>query len=290
MENIKNSLEQQEKFGRNIEIILKFMRHGDRDKQGNLLDIGRETTKKTAVSSNIRKDEFNAVKAIGSNAAPIREDIKMGRAMETADIYATEIAGDEKFKSRVSDVLNYETLKSPAPYNHREIYNKNLPSNFEQLGDDDKIKASKVAQTAVVNHVISLYTPEAITYKEEMAGAYAYVIEHYQEMAKRLYSGSKVLIPAGTHGGVMEFLLQQALITKDNDGKEKTGIDNIKEIGGEFDPSDSFNIDVKTDSDGNFKEFKVSFDNINRPQEEMFLDTKKVHELADTYKKLHDLK
>ena len=62
----------------------------------------------------------------------------MGRALETADIYATEIAGDKKFKTRVNDILNYEKLISPRPYNHTEIYNKNLPDNFNELTDKEK--------------------------------------------------------------------------------------------------------------------------------------------------------
>lgn len=289
MEIIKNELEQQERFGRNVEILIKFMRHGERGKNSQLLDLGRDITKRKALESGIKQGDFDAVKAIGSNASPIKEDIKMGRALETADIYATEIAGDEKFKTRVNDILSYEKLLSPRPYNHTEIYNKSLPDNFDELADAEKVAAAKRAQTATVNYLIGLSSPEATQYKREIAGSFAYVVTHYQEMAKKLYSGSKVLLPAGTHGGLMEFLLQQTLIVKDGD-KEKIGFDDIKEIGGEFDPSDSYNIDIQTDNNGEPKDLKVSFDNRNRPQEEMFLDMDKIQELSDFYQKLHELK
>ncbi|HBA36801.1 TPA: hypothetical protein DCZ15_02885 [Candidatus Falkowbacteria bacterium] len=286
MERINNGLEQQERFGRNVKILIKFMRHGERGKDLQLLDLGRDITKRKAVESGIKQDDFDAVKAIGSNASPIKEDIKMGRALETTDIYATEIAGDEKFKTRVNDILSYEKLVSPRPYNHTEIYNKNLPDNFDELADAEKIVAAKKAQMATVNYLIGLSTPEAVQYKKEIAGSFAYVVKHYQAMAKKLNSGSKVLLPAGTHGGTMEFLLQQALVVKNGD-KGKIGFNDIKEIGGEFDPSDSYNVDIQTDDNGEFKELKISFDNQDRPQEEMFLDPDKVNELAEFYELLH---
>jgi hypothetical protein len=289
MEKIPSGFEQQEKFGRNVEILIKFIRHGERGKDSQLLDLGRETTKRKAFESGIKKDDFNAVKAIGSNAAPIREDIKMGRALETADIYATEIAGDEKFITRVNDILNYENLISPRPYNHLEIYNNNLPENFNELSDAERVIAAKSAQAATVNYLINLSTPKALQYKKEIAGSFAYVIKHYQEMAKKLYSESKVLLPAGTHGGIMEFLLQQALVVKHGSDKEKLGFKDIKDIGGEFDPSDSYNVDIQTDNNGELKELRVSFDNHNRPQGEMFLDMNKINELAGFYQKLHEL-
>jgi len=289
MKNFELGLEQQEKFGRNVEILIKFMRHGERGKDSQLLDLGRDITKRKAGESGIKRDDFDAVKAIGSNAAPIKEDIKMGRALETADIYATEIVGDEKFKTRVNNILSYETLVSPRPYNHTEIYNKNLPDNFNELVDTEKIVAAKKAQMATVNYLIGLSTPEALQYKKEIAGSFACIVKHYQEMAKKLNSGSKVLLPAGTHGGTMEFLLQQALVVRDGD-KKKIGFNDIKEIGGEFDPSDSYNVDIQTDDKGEFKEFKVNFDNQDRPQKEMSLDMDKINELVEFYQTLHDLK
>ena len=278
--------EGQEK-GKNVLIRLKFIRHGERTKAGELTDYGRQVTAERALQSGITGDDFDAVKAIGSDAG---ESAGVGkRAFETADIYAHTIAGEEAFNSRIEKALSFETLKNPVPYNHVEIYNENLPANFEELGDEEKANAAKVAQAAGMTHLINMKQPEAVAYKREMAGAFAYLVEHYKKMAERLNSDSKVLMPAGTHGGVMEFLLQECLIKKDEEGNVTAGFEQASEIGGEFSPSDSYNVDIETDENGEFKKLVVSFDDPNRNQgfTDLYLDEDKVKELSTYYHSLH---
>ena len=48
----------------------------------------------------------------------------------------------------------------------------------------------------------------------------------------------------------MEFLLQQALVRRGQDGENHTGFKSLDEIGGEFDPSDAYNVIIETDDDG----------------------------------------
>lgn len=277
--------------GASVTILVKFIRHGERDKSGNLLDIGREITKKRAQESGIEAEDFDAVKAVGSDAMGVDQNnvgsAAKPRSLETADIYAREIVGEEALNTRINRTLNYETLKTPAPYDHTGTYNSYLPENFDQLKGDEKIKASKRAQTMTVNHAFSLHTPGAEKFKMETAGSFASVVLHYADMAKRLKSGSDVLIPAGTHGGTMEYLLQQALITKDTEGRDRVGFDTLDVIGGEMDPSDSYNVCVRTDEKGDLLPLRVTFDNKNRPQTELYLDANKVKELAGFYKELH---
>ena len=281
--------------GAGVTILIKFIRHGERDKAGNLLDLGREITKARARGSGIQDGDFDAVKAIGSDAMGVDQKNLgsaggMPRSLETADIYATEVAGEELMNTRISRALNYETLRTPAHYDHASTYNSYLPEDFDRLEGDDKVKASKRAQTMTVNHAFSIHTPEAEKFKRETAGSFASVVLHYADMAKRLKSGSDVLIPAGTHGGTMEYLLQQALITKDAEGKERVGFDTLDTIGGEMDPSDSYNVCVRTDEKGNLLPLRVTFDNKNRPQTELYLDAPTVKELADFYDALQKKK
>jgi len=283
-EKLKQSFESREDYGKNVEILLKFIRHGERDKVGNLMDLGREITVQRARESGLKVSDFDAAKAIGSNAAPRKNN--MGRSFETADIYTHEIAGDEQFNSRVNDVLNYETIVNKTPFNHVEVYNKNLPDNFEELEGEERVKAAKVAQAEVVNYLVSLNTPEAVDYKKEIAGAFSYVVEHYGRMTKKLYSGSKVLLVAGTHGGLMEFLLQQAVVLEKN-GKKQIGFSDMNDIGGEFSPSESYDVIIKTDEQGELDDLQIKFDNPNRPQGYMTLDKEKLSELSEYYKSLH---
>lgn len=280
------SIESVEK-GKNVEILLKFMRHGERTEQGELTDYGRKITRQHVRQSGIRKEDFHVTKAYGSNAGR-KGGQGFGRSLETADIYAHEIAGDEAFKARANKLLNYETLKTPIPYNHEGIYNSNLPENFEKLSDSEKAVAAKRAQAATVNYLFSLKTPEAEMYKKEIAGAFASIIEHYSRMSKRLKSRSKILLLQGSHGGMMEQLLQQALVRQDRDGNKTIGFKCVEDIGGEFDPSESYNVDIRTGETGELQQIIVSFDNPERPTaEKMYLDPDKLREITAYYKRLH---
>ncbi len=272
-----------ESFGHNVLIDMKIIRHGERTKEGELTDYGRQVTREKAAPNMIEGDAVDMVKPIGSNAGP--KNNGQGRALETAAIFASEIAG-ETGVPRANDQLSYETMKSPTPYNHVAIYNSFLPTDFNDLDPQKKAEAAKSAQKSVVDHLMSLQTPEAIQYKKEAAGALASLVLHYEEVAKRLRSGSNVNIVAGTHGGTMEFLLQQSLV-QENGGERKVGFDNLSAIGGEFHPSESYDVVVGMDESGQEKEIKVTFDDPQRPQKQMWLDREKVKELAEFYEKLH---
>ncbi len=278
------------KKGANVSIVVKFIRHGERDKELNLSDYGRKITKEEAKKSNLKKDYFSAVKAIGSNQGPKNKD-NMARALETAHLYSQEIADDDAFISRKNDALNFETIISKRPYNHIEIYNSFLPKNYESLSDPQKKEAAEKAQAGVVNYIMSLKGETAEKYKKEVAGSHAFVLLHYIEMMKKINSGSKILIPAGTHGGNMELLLQQALIFKNAGNQESVGFENLDQIGGEFSPSEAYNVHLESDNSGALKRVLVDFDNPARQKiKDAQLDLEKLKELAEFYKKLHHLK
>ena len=299
---IGNQLPEKSPFsekGRDVYITLRFIRHGERTPQttlpsgektgGTLTDYGREVTKERARASGLRKEDFDAVKAVGSTAGlPGPEG--MPRSLETADIVATEIDPNKDFRTRGRDVLSYETLVTPMPYNHDKVYNESLPKDFNALSDVEKAKASKQAQRAALNHLLSLETPQATDFKREVAGSFAYFIDNYIKMANRLNSNSRVLIPAGTHGGMMEPFLQQVLARHLPNGQILHGFQKLEKIGGEFDPSEAFSVEVATDNNGGLQKLKVTFDNKDRPQEEMYLDLKKLQELKDFYVNLHSKK
>lgn len=281
--------------GKNVRILLKIIRHGLRNPKDNMLtDIGRDITREKAIESSLSGEDFDYVKAIGSTVGPYAEvnvgekKEKMGRALETAHIYANEIASDDSLNTRPTEVLSYTEVVSKVPYNHTQIYNANLPENFESLSDEEKVEAQAKAQIAVTEHILGLTGHEAEQYRKEAAGSIAYLITHYQEVAHRLKSGKKALIPAGSHGSFMEFLMKAALVRKDVEGKEIRGFSTLDEIGGPHSPSEAFTIDVETDESGNDKPLKFTFDDTDRPNlGEMELDRQTVEELAEFYKSFH---
>jgi len=282
MENIikKETFEK----GKNTEIVLRIMRHGDRDLNGRLTNYGKETTKKKTDASSDKYKDFFAVKPIGSEAG--KRSGFGARALETAEIFAHGIDPDTIYNTRAENTLSYETLINKVPYNHVEIYNANLPENHNELSDDKKAEAAKIAQKAVLNHSMSLETPDVMAYKKESAGAFAYLIKHYMDVAKRIKENSKVLIPAGTHGGIMEMLLKYALV-QENNGEKRIGFSNINDIGGEFSPSDGYDVDIKTDEYGKIKKLLVNFDTDRPVAKGSYLDSGIVDELASYYESLH---
>lgn len=282
--------EPQNERGLNVFIRLKFIRHGEKTKVGELTNYGRKITRENADKSNIKSEDFDAFKAYGSPAGP-KGETGMQRSLETAHIFAEEVGGEKQFKTRKKEILNYETLKLPVPYNHTEIYNANLPENFDALSDEEKAKAARKAQTIAVRHFLSLDTPEAIASRKEVTGSFAKFIGTYQKMAGRLKSDSRVLAPVGTHGGLMEPFLQEALIRVMPDGTKIHGFKDLDEIGGAFDPSESFDVDIATDENGEPKRINIKFDNPERPSApEMYLDPQKLEELKEFYEKIHERK
>ncbi|TSC78404.1 MAG: Uncharacterized protein G01um101429_800 [Parcubacteria group bacterium Gr01-1014_29] len=297
--------------GKNVEILLKFQRHGLREGL-NLTPEGREITRDLAEKSNWRVTDdsessaraFDAAKAIGSpqgapKATP-ENPRPMSRALETAHITAETVAGERagEWKSRPEKRLNYENIKTPKPYNHEKIYNGALAAAIRKLGRGDleqkdltkeeKIQVTEEAQAVVIQHISSLDTPEAQVFKKENAGMFADLVEHYMDMTHYLNNDSKVLYVAGTHGGTMEWLLQEALVHTDAQGNKIVGFKSPDEIGGGFNSSDAYNVDIMNDENGDLKDLRVTFDNPERPQEEMHLDVEKIHELATFYRTLHE--
>ena len=275
--------------GKNVHIALKFIRHGLRSPSGELTDYGRETTRQKASESKSEMGRFNVVGAMGSDSGPIGST-GMQRSLETADIYAGELDADKRLKTRGSPILGYDMQVNPIPFDWDKFYNENLPEDFSTLSDEEKNKASKVAQSATLNHFMSLETPEGLNCRKEIAGSYARVIDHYMNAIKGVKSGTKALLPQGTHGGRMEPFLKEALVRRLTSGEEIHGFEKIEDIGGAFDSSEAFNVEVATDENGELQKLKVTFDNKNRPQDEMYLDTERLRELKDFYVSIHSKK
>ena len=238
--------------GRNVHIALKFIRHGLRSPSGELTDYGRETTRQKASESKSEMGRFNVVGAMGSDSGPIGST-GMQRSLETAHIYAEEIEAGKRLQTRGTPILGYDTQVNPIPFDWDKFYNDNLPDNFATLYDEEKDKASKKAQAATINHFMSLETPEGINCRKEIAGSFARVIDHYMKAIKGVKSGTKALLPQGTHGGRMEPFLEELLIRRLPNGEEIHGFDKVEEIGGEFDSSEAFNVIVATDENGNLQ-------------------------------------
>lgn len=87
---------------------------------------------------------------------------------------------------------------------------------------------------------------------------------------------------------MVEFLLfEEALVRRQPDGTEKRGFQTGAEFGGAFDPSEAMTINIATNENGEEQPLRVTFDNPERPQEDMYLDPEKLEELKDFFLQLH---
>ena len=221
MEKINESvLENREKFGKNVEIHAIFVRHGEKDKTGQLSEEG----KRQAVEFGSLLEKKTAVKGYSS---PVK------RVLETVDTIVESAPGDKKLVTRARVDLTYPTFSKKF---------------MEEFGNIMKEKGQDAAVEWWFNLGNERFDAESPTTKE-VAESGAYILNRYIEMSKKLYSGSKIDLVNGTHQGLPEALLQEIMVRKEGD-KEVTGFDTLDEIGGSLQPTESVEYVIKTNSDG----------------------------------------
>lgn len=304
MEKFKSLEKQENKLekGTNIELTVHVMRHGDRDLKGNLEDYGRRRTIDVVQKSHLANQNFDAVKSFGSTAGPKtevpEEELEMQRSLETAHIFSKEISRGDSYKTRPRNVLNYETMVSEIPFDYFNIHTgyaneyileelKYEDKKFDDLTEEEKKKASEHADSMTVKHLMDLNSEDAIKMRKEVAGSFAVLILRYVKMMQRkLKSNQKLLFPLGSHTGMIEPFLAETVIWTDNNKNERHGA-TFNEIGGNFDPSEGFDILLKTNKDGKLEEVRLRFDNPERLSGKASLDMEKINEFAEFYKKLH---
>jgi len=299
MKSFETGFETKSENGKNVEVMLVYLRHGHRGLSGDLTDLGRDETAEIARELNLG-EQYDMVKPYGSKAGPLKKietesvvgekELNMGRSMETSLIFAQNslAPGQEMYNPKPIDSVNYEKYKSTRPYDHIAIYNSFIPSDYNDLPDEKKVMAAKYAQKKTIEHLMSLNSAEAQEYKKEVAGGYALPLVHFAKMSERLKSNQKILAPLGAHGGHLELLLQQAMVRNDSRGNRIVGFENLDEIGGEIDPSEGFSVQIKRDENGKLQDYVLTFFNQEkRPAGEFVLDASKIREVSEFYEELH---
>jgi hypothetical protein len=301
MEKLKHFENHHEK-GANVEIVLHILRHGDRNLNGSLEEYGRERTREVARASHLSKESFNVVKSFGSTAGPKSkvhgEKLEMQRSLETAHIFGREISSGNLYKTRSRDILTPDTLISDRPFDYLKMHGDFSDEyirdvlgyenkSFDNLSDNEKKEVSEYADARSVEHLMNLQTKDALDIRKEITGSFAVLIEHYIKMAKnKLKSNQKLLFPLGSHTGMIEPFLAETVIWKDKDGNEKLGA-TLDEIGGNFKPSEGFDIVLKIDGKGNLEQVNIRFDNPKRLNGNARLNMQNVGEFAEFYRELH---
>lgn len=275
--------------------VISFIRHGVREKTGELKEEGRVRTREIGAREAVRPGSIlsinaDLVRVIGSDAGP-KGSTGQQRSLETAHILGETLSqegrGDFDQQSAPSKLLSYATLKYEAPYDHEGIYNKVYDEEIAK--GSDVHTATERAQDATIDASFAAQGEAADKFRLEVAGSFSVLVEEFIEKLKNAKSGTTVLMPAGTHGGTMEYLLQQALIWEDENGVHGPGFLKIGDIGGAFQASEGYNVEIDTDRFGKLSEVNITFQDKERRKGiyNARLDMEKVKIAADFYRKEH---
>lgn len=294
----KDSIEKVPETGSYVGGVVVFTRHGVREKTGELKNEGRIRTREIMNDlarrpGSVLSIAVDKIHVVGSNAGP-KGPTGQERSLETAHIVGEELSkaarGEYDQNARVAPRLSYETVSIDIEkvYAHTKIYDDTYDAALAR-GLDVPV-AAQAAQDAALDAAFSVQSMEADAMRKEMAGAFAAFLEEFKTKLKAAKNGSTITVPAGTHGGVMEYLLQQAVEWDDASGKHfGPGFTSIKEIGGAFAASESYAVWTDTDKFGNFSEMIIEFQDKDRRKGmyNLRLNSQKVSELAEYYKGVH---
>jgi broad specificity phosphatase PhoE len=253
MKNIEQGAERHEKFGKNVELRATFMRHGPKADAS-------DVTGKSLLSEAGREDVKEAGQRLDAKSGGIKSYTSpVERAIETADlvIKEQEKKGAKIFEQRKRTELSLVPDSKEFYEEFEDRTKQNLPDNYDQLRGEEKQEAFEEAEDKVLNWYLEFgdqKPDEKTASPHEIAAGVAKLVHRYVRMPEKLHSGSKVDLLNTSHKGTLEPFLKKTLIRKTTDeaGKETTvrGFDEIEEIGGGMRPSESWELDVTTDENG----------------------------------------
>src|SRR3989339_279732 len=231
-DKLSEYIEKRPDYGQRIHITASFRRHAIPDKDpesGMSLDklapAGVEQAKnigKGVGEGAGQQDKKIKVFASGKSRAKETGQNIMGEAAEQAEIINQNL-GDGKYEIKGKQELETITLGNEAK---RLVKEKGYNGFIEEwLNRKDLSDGS--------------------TTPEQAATGLASRVDLYRRMSKLLKNDSDVLIENITHGPSPDAFIAEVAQVKDKDGKALEGYEKIKELGGVFQPSDNFEINME---------------------------------------------
>ncbi len=250
----KSEKEPTKEKGKDVEIIVSIIRHGEKTSEGKLSQLGLEKTKKMGEEKEIK----NGIKGYAS---------PFSRATETLDGILKGIKEQSKpqrvFKSRVRFEL------SPPKWNH-----------FKEIISKAKDVEKSEGGAGLFRYMLS--EPLVQEDLEHWTSGLAYLVNKYIRMANKLYSHSKVELLHITHDIVIGDFLRKVAIMKDDKGKriDFNDIDVFLNVFGEHVKFlEGFNFEIYLDENRE-KHLKINFH--DKPLE---VDEEKLMDLVDKFQK-----
>ncbi len=233
--------------GTDVEIHTIFVRHGEKDKSGQLTYKGREQARDYGKGLN----EKDAIKGYSSS---------IQRAIDTTEEIIRTAPHNKKLKTRIRDELTMPPLS------------EKFAKQYIQHCGEDKDESRGADWYLRKRERVDKQSPTA----KEMAEGFAYILKKNIKIADKLYPHSKIDLVHGTHMVFPESLLKEVIVRQVN-GKKVRGFKSIKEIGGILSYTEPVEFITKTDDSG--KKYLT----LNFRDKEYDVDMKRLNQLADSY-------
>jgi broad specificity phosphatase PhoE len=266
-------IESKEKFGRNVEVHGRFIRHGEK------LELPDEA--ETGLTKEGKQDSIDFGKRLEPKTAIKGYSSDTDRTKETIQLIVENSPTEKKMKQRIKDEL-YVNYSSEFRARIMEIKKRELREDFDEQSIEERKK--RLAQCGIeqMNFYLSFKDkrPDEKTYSPvETAAQVARRVDLYIRMADKMHSGSHVDLMNGMHDVNIAVFLNEVMIRK-VDGQKKRGFDSIQDIGGPIDYHEGFDIVTRIDENSE-KTVKMIF-----RDKEYDIDLKRLGELVEIAKKL----
>jgi len=236
----------EKEMGKNVTIHAIFMRHGEKEmsSQSNpetsLTPEGREQSEQ--FGENL--EERDAIKGFASDTDRTRET--SGRAVASSPT-------ENKMRHAIKKELAFKYNPEGVLVNElQQLKTQILKEDFNEQAQDEKERRLQDYDTQITDRYLSFGStkPDADTYSpEEAAAQMAKRANRYLNMTAKLKSGSDIDLINVTHDFMVAAFLKEVIV-RDEESSHKTGFDSINDIGGPIQPTDSFEIRISTDDQG----------------------------------------
>lgn len=260
-------IEQKETKGRNITLHVIFVRHGEKAVSTGSAETG--LTKKGEAQARIfgaNLEKTQAIKPYSSNTL---------RTVDTAK-EAVKMSGIEKqMVLRIREELGFDYDKTGNFVQNifakkREI----LGENPNALSEEELNQRLNEYETYVANYFLSFGSsrPDPKTESpKELASKIAKRVNLFIRMPEKLNSNSDITLLNSTHDMCINAFLKE-VVTQVIDGGENQGFEKIEDIGGPIEFTESFEIRISTNQNGDQnarlffrgKEYEINPEQIER--------------------------
>jgi broad specificity phosphatase PhoE len=244
------SHESQEKYGRNVTLVIDLIRHPEKDyATGNLTEAGKQAfVQKLQEEYNDPSRSFDTVKGYvsplkrGQQAAePLSQFLKENNIETTIRTKQELLAHMDQYSAETDKAMDAMVKEK-----------MDLDVSAEQPKTDALEPVSKDEETLKNEILIHEFFDKefpAISLKGEDVGKELDdLIQHFAQMARRFHSGSKVKIIAVGHSGINEYLVK--LIYLKNHPELKSADVGTEQVGGLLDYMSGPEISIISDTSG----------------------------------------